>query len=419
MIDGGAIAGGHQQTERKGDLIDPARFLRDLANPGLVSAIDLMRWLAAAVVVVSHVRFPLVKGYALLLPEQRPLWVQAWYFLTGYYVEAVLIFFVLSGFLVGGMGLARLKQGTFDPPGYAVDRFSRLYTAFLPALLLSVALTWVGMRWFDATGLYSGTHPTFAASGTTLVFADNAGWGNFTGNLFMLQWFRENLFAAPYGANPPLYTLSSEFWFYAIFGLIGAAANARAGKRVVLIAIAVAATLVLGSIFWLYLGMWLIGVAAAVIRPTRLPIAIPALGLFGGILILRRYIDAVGITDALLRNAVLYGVCISMGLVLLGLRGRRLPWAEAMAPFNKAMADFSYSLYLIHYPLMILFVAMLGTLTGAPGFAEGMAPTEPLALVTYGAAIALSFGAAWIFAQVFERRTGLVRGWLKRHLLRR
>lgn len=419
MVDGGAVVGGRQDTERGGDLIDPARFLRDLANPGLVSAIDLMRWLAAAVVAVSHARFPLLKSYGLLTPEQRPLWVQAWYFLTGYYVEAVLIFFVLSGFLVGGMGLARLKQGTFDPPGYAIDRFSRLYTAFLPALLLSVLLTWVGMRWFDGTGLYSGTHPTFAATGTTLVFADNTGWGNFTGNLFMLQWFRDSLFAAPYGSNPPLYTLSSEFWFYAVFGLLGAAANARAGRRALLVALAIAATLALGKTFWIYLGMWLIGVAAAVIRPPRLPIAIPALGLFGAILILRRYIDAADIMDQVLRTSALYGVCISMGLVLLGLRGRRLPWAESMAPFNKVMADFSYSLYLIHYPVLILFVAALGTISRLAGFAEGMAPTEPLALAAYAATIAVSFGAAWIFARIFERRTGQVRGWLKRHLLKR
>lgn len=400
-------------------LVNPARFLQDLTDRGLVSAIDLMRWVAAAVVAISHARFPLFKSYALLEPQQRPLWVKAWYFATGYYVEAVLVFFVLSGFLVGGMGLARLKQGKFDPPGYAIDRFSRLYTAFLPALLLSVLLTWIGMRWFDGTGLYSGTHPIFAATGTRLVFADNAGWGNFAGNLFMLQWFRDSLFAAPYGANPPLYTLSSEFWFYAVFGLLGAAANARGARRGVLVAIAAAATLVLGQIFWVYFGMWLIGVAAAVIRPPRLRIAIPALGLFVAALLLRRYVDSVGLDNQVLRTAMLYGVCIPIALVLLGLRGRPLPWAEVMAPFNKVMADFSYSLYLIHYPILILFVAALGAVTGLPGFAEGMSPTDPLALAVYGAAIVLCFGVAWIFAQVFERRTGLVRGWLKRRLLRR
>ena len=68
---------------------------------------------------------------------------------------------------------------------------------------------------------------------------------------------------------------------------------------------------------------------------------------------------------------------------------------------------------------MILFVAALGTLTGAPGFATGMSPTEPMAIAVYAVTIVLCFGASWVFAEVFERRTGLVRGWLKRNLLRR
>jgi len=387
-------------------------FLDDLKNPGLVSAIDLARWLAAGVVAIGHARFPLLKGYGLLGPGEHPFWVQGWYFVTGYFVEAVLVFFVLSGFLVGGMGLGRMKQGSFDPGSYAVDRFSRLYTSFLPALLLSVLLTWVGMHWFDTTGLYSGTNPTFAEKDTALVFAANAGWRNFFANLFMLQ----NFFAPPYGANPPLWTLSSEFWFYAVFGLIGASAMTRGVRRVGLTLLALLATLVLGPQFWIYLGMWLIGVVAAVIRSPRLPLALPALALLGGLLLFRRYADAALAPSDLLRISIQYGICLAMGLLLLGLRGRKLRWAEWMAPFNKAMADFSYSLYLIHFPLIILLVAVLGKWTGDPGFASGFAPTQPLALVTYAAEILLAFGGAWLFAQATERHTGKVRGWLKRRL---
>ena len=407
-------AAGADGGKPRGAWIDPARLLDDLQQPGLVSAIDLARWLAAAIVVIGHARFPLLKGYGLLAPEQRPLWVQGWYFVTGYFVEAVLVFFVLSGFLVGGMVCARLKRGSFDAGGYAVDRFSRLYTAFLPALLLTVVLTAVGQHWFNATGLYDATNPTFTEKGTAINFVANTGIGNFLGNLSMLQFY----FVAPYGSNPPLWTLSSEFWFYAVFGLAAAATLRSGAARWLMGGAALVFALVLGPMFWLYLGMWLTGVAAAVLRPPRWPLALPALALLGGLLLLRRYADAALAPTELLRVAIQYGICLAMGLLLLGWRRRPPRWAVPLARTNRFLADFSYSLYLTHFPVMILLVAALGTLTGNPGYASGFAPTDSVALATYGGEVLLAFAFAWVFAQATERQTGKVRRPLKRMLSR-
>ncbi len=395
-----------------GALVDPARFLDDLKNPGLVSAVDLARWLAATMVVIGHARFALLKGFGFLAPGQRPLWVQGWYFVTGYFVEAVLVFFVLSGFLVGGMVCARIKLGRFDPPGYAVDRFSRLYVAFLPALLLTVALTAIGMHWFNATGLYDGTNPTFAEKDTPLVFAANTGWRIFLGNAAMLQ----NYFVLPYGSNPPLWTLSSEFWFYVVFGLAGTAATLRGAARWVAAGLALISTLVLGTMFWVYLGMWLIGVAAAVLRPPRWPASLLALVLLVSLLLLRRFADAQLAPGEIMRFAIQYGICLAMGLLLLGLRARPPRWTVPIAGLNKALADFSYSLYLTHFPIMMLFVAVLGTVSGNPGYAVGFAPTDPVALATYAGELVLAYGAAWLFAQATERQTGHVRRALKARL---
>lgn len=395
-----------------GGLIDSSRFLDDLKHPGLVSAIDLARWLAAFVVAIGHARFPLLKGYGALAEGQRPLWVQGWYFVTGYFVEAVLVFFVLSGFLVGGMVCARIARGSFDPPGYAVDRASRLYTAFLPALLLTVLLTWVGMTWFNATGLYDATNPTFAEKETAINFAANSGLGTLLGNLAMLQFY----FVEPYGANPPLWTLSSEFWFYMVFGMAGAAVLAAGMRRWLLGGLAIVAALVLGPMFWLYLGMWLIGVAAAVIRPPRLPLALPALVLLAGMLLFRRYADAALEPSEAMRFAIQYGICLAMGLLLLGWRARPPRWAVPLGHFNRFMADFSYSLYLTHFPIIILCAAVLGTVTGDAGFRTGFAPTQPMALAAYCGSVALALVFAWVFSRLTEARTATVRAAVKRRL---
>lgn len=402
-------------NKSRGPLVDPARFLDDLKQPGLASTVDLARWLAATMVVVGHARFPLLKGFGQLAPHQRPLWVQGWYFVTGYFVEAVLVFFVLSGFLVGGMVCARIKLGRFDAPGYAVDRFSRLYVAFVPALVLTVVLTAIGMHWFNATGLYDATNPTFVEKDTPIAFAVNTGWRVFLGNLAMLQFY----FVAPYGSNPPLWTLSSEFWFYVVFGLAGTAAMTRGSGRWIAAGLALIAILVLGPMFWLYMGMWLIGVAAAILRPPRWPASAIALGLLFGLLLARRFGDAQFGPSPVLRYGLQFCICLAMGLLLLGIRARPPGWAVPLAKVNQIMADFSYSLYLTHFPIIILFVAIMGTVTHNPGFATGFPPNDGMALATYGGALIVAYGAAWLFSRATEQRTGVVRTRLKTLVLKR
>jgi peptidoglycan/LPS O-acetylase OafA/YrhL len=47
--------------------------------------------------------------------------------------EAVLLFFVLSGFLVGGRIIRRAKSRTFSLKDYSVDRCSRILLPLIPA----------------------------------------------------------------------------------------------------------------------------------------------------------------------------------------------------------------------------------------------------------------------------------------------
>lgn len=389
--------------------IEAGRILEDLKDPALVSAIDLARWVAAFVVMIGHARFPILKGYGLLSPEQRPIWVQGWYFVTGYFVEAVLVFFVLSGFLVGGMVCARVSGKNFIARGYAIDRFSRLYTAFLPALLLSVLLTWIGSTWFNGTGLYDATHPTFAEKGAAINFIANTGWTSFFGNAAMLQFYA----VEPYGSNPPLWTLSSEFWFYAVFGAGAAAAMRRGGVGIALALGAIIATLLLGPMFWFYFAMWLIGVVAAIVRPPRFNLALPAIVALAAMLLFRRYADGALSPHENTRLLIQTGICLTMGLLLLGWRARKPGWLKPMAKINHFMADFSYSLYLTHFPVLILFYAVTASLTGNPGYATGFPPTDGVAIASYGAAVLLSLVLAWSFAQLTEKQTPKIRGWMK------
>lgn len=387
----------------------PEKLPADLAEPTLASFADMARWIAAAMVMVGHLRNPLLLGYGDLPEDGRPLWVKGLYFVTGYHAEAVLVFFVLSGFLVGGLSMARASRGTFDPQGYAIDRVSRLFIAFVPAVLLTLALDWAGSTWLAASGLYDGTHPMIAEKLKGQAFTDHLSLPILLGNLAMLQ----NYYVPPLGSNDPLWTLSTEFWFYFVFGAVLAGKVSRGNARWALPGVAALACVALGAQFILLFGLWLVGFLTACLRPARTsPLWLPLLALFGWLGLLRAF-DPVLDANLAWKDAAHYVMAALFGWCLLAMRGRKLALLARLAPFNRMMADFSYSLYLIHFPVMIFTIALLGHVTGLAGFRQGFTPTEPLGMAAYLGLILYLFAMSWLFAQATERHTARLRGWLK------
>ena len=86
---------------------------QDLKNLTFISFLDMSRWMAASIVFISHLRNPLFLGYGDVAAQDRNIFVQGWYFVTGWFPEGVIVFFVLSGLLVGGSGLAKVQSNTF------------------------------------------------------------------------------------------------------------------------------------------------------------------------------------------------------------------------------------------------------------------------------------------------------------------
>ena len=69
---------------------------------------------------------------AVLEAADRTPAIKAWYFMTGWGYEGVIVFFVLSGFLVGGLASAKASIGSFILTDYGIDRVTRIFVAFLP-----------------------------------------------------------------------------------------------------------------------------------------------------------------------------------------------------------------------------------------------------------------------------------------------
>jgi peptidoglycan/LPS O-acetylase OafA/YrhL len=141
--------------------------------------LDLVRFAAAMLVVLSHAWLVLFPGYPLHWPGPA----------------AVIVFFVLSGFVIAYVTDRRGR--TLED--YTLDRLSRLWSVALPALGFGMIL-----GHFAGPSVFS-PEPAYPS----------AAWRTATNAVFLGQnWFLD--LAPP--LNGPFWSLNYEAWFYAIFG---------------------------------------------------------------------------------------------------------------------------------------------------------------------------------------------------------
>ena len=80
---------------------------------------------------------------------------KTFYFLTGLGHQAVMVFFVLSGFLVGGHVYTAVAEGRWSWPDYLIKRLTRLWIVLLPALVLTAIWDRIGITVTDSS-MYFG-----------------------------------------------------------------------------------------------------------------------------------------------------------------------------------------------------------------------------------------------------------------------
>ena len=376
------------------------------ARPGTHRALNALRAAAAVLVVVYHLRTLLFVDAA---EAGDGALTRALYVVTGLGPAAVLVFFVLSGYWVGGSVLAAFRQDRFRWAGYATARLSRLWIVLIPAVVLTAVLDHLGLALLGHTSIYLGDpayHDTVPAADLAGRLTPLAALGN--------VGFLQTIAVPTYGTNASLWSLTYEAAFYVIFPLAlyawkGRGAPARILSAVLLLAVCA----LVGPPVLMYLPVWLMGAGVALFR-NRIAARLVALRPLA--LTLARAGAAVALAAALWatqasysgRNVLLLAGATTVLLALLvedlhwsGLPGRAL---DALSRY----AESSYSLYAIHLPIAALIAALL-----APQAAHRWAPSPAhwLALVALSAVLV---GVGWLFARATERHTGHLRGLLDR-----
>ena len=152
-------------------------------NRGLSLYLDLLRFSAALEVFAYHLT--MLTGW----PATQPIFASFGH-------EAVVVFFVLSGYVIGYAARNRDKT----PERYAVSRLTRIYSVAIPALLLTVALDHFGYSLNPV--VYDG----FAPLHSPML--------RFGISVFLLNetWHSVQAFS-----NGPYWSVCYELLYYAIF----------------------------------------------------------------------------------------------------------------------------------------------------------------------------------------------------------
>jgi len=109
-------------------------------SPSLSGWIDVIRSIAAGIVAFGHLRGGVFTDYYSLNDSSQNIINFVIFFITRLGIEAVVIFFVISGFFVGSAALIQINKQSFKLSQYLVKRLTRLYVVLIPALLIGGSL---------------------------------------------------------------------------------------------------------------------------------------------------------------------------------------------------------------------------------------------------------------------------------------
>ena len=324
--------------------------------------LDGIRAAAAQAVVIGHA-IAFLGLWPWLAPPESP------------YMQnmAVVVFFVLSGLLITHSTRLKLRNAEreYKPSDFFIDRFSRIYTAFVPAL---VAVALIDLA---ASAIEPAVVEQYRTASDVTTFV---------ANLLMLQdypaqgWLASTAGIAPitaFGSARPLWTVAIEWWIYLAFGwilVLRAIREKASATRLLLYAVPLLLLAIVPTrnLIEIPLGgsgrgnglflMWLMGASVSYAWPALARSWVP-----------KKAWVALGATLGLGAIATLYTIdadafqpafaaVIALGLAC-GIAGLQPETQGALRPTRRTgrwvefAAGYSFSLYLLHYSVISVLMA--------------------------------------------------------------
>jgi peptidoglycan/LPS O-acetylase OafA/YrhL len=345
-------------------------------NPNALSPetsvlLNIIRLFAAELVVVSH-----------FVTTYQPMVLGSFYFGGLMGGTGIFLFFGISGFLVSYSLLQKLQNKQYSFRHYFVDRFSRIYSGLLPAMVF-IAVVAGGIYFTNSVyynylaGLHSPPSLQSLIATLTMTMSYPSGALNATSSLLNLPSPIPSV--SSFGLDSVLWSLGVEWWLYMFFGwiIIGSLGYFEQRQRLrgykpFFIAVATVLSLVLAGLAWDYSAfilVWFLGVlvTVAISNPTVRSKLSGSLATKVLAILLFAALAAVGyevyqIYTITHESFSLYlGLsliaCVFLGVLLVN--SKNIHWLSSfllkkrVAAYSAALAAFSYTLFLIHYPIIL------------------------------------------------------------------
>ncbi|MEK3796899.1 acyltransferase [Peribacillus sp. FSL H8-0477] len=327
---------------------------------------DFTRFIAALVVFLFHFYLPL-PGY-----------------------QAVMVFFVLSGYFISSTVLKAVKENRWSWTDYLLKRIVRLWIVLIPCLILTFLWAEVQLSIF----------------GSNQEIAKYLDWKTFLGNLFFLQ----GILVENFGLNGPLWSLSYEFWYYIMFPcLVLMIWSEKSIHRLVYAFLLILISLVIGGKITLYFLVWLLGAVIPLIKPLNIKyraliIILFILSTLSVLISMKAYVFLEGLPQII--PDLFIGICFSIWifLVICVFANRT---SKSRFGISKRLAGFSYTLYLSHYPLANIIFTWIGS-------SLWIFRDTPLSVKLLLAASVLLY--AWVLSLLTEKHTARVGKYVSRFI---
>lgn len=362
--------------------------------------LDLIRGSSALLVCLGHLRNAMLVDYSALVHPN--IAIKAFYALTSFGHQAVMVFFVLSGYFVGG---AVLRTGAkFSWASYLTSRLTRLWVVLIPCLFI----TWgVGqMLAYYEPAVLAGANVESWHSGPKLG-EYSADFSTLLANIFFLQ----TIVSPVFGLNSPLWSLANEFWYYMLFpllaitlGFVGSGNNQA--RILALVSTTIIAWCLPNEMLYGFL-IWMMGVAVYYLQPTIKVFSQNTMRilLFTGLVLLGlalAYSKSTSDSQIMpLISDCLVGLTFAFLCLILTNQAfpkQRFTW---LAKGSLYLSEVSYSLYLSHFPIVILVATTV--------YQSKKRMPDGFVLAQFFAWIFLLLGLAVVVWWLFESRTAFVR----------
>ena len=350
---------------------------------------DAFRTLAAVMVLISHTRDITVQDYS------GVAWTMPIYFATSLGHTGVVLFFVMSGYWISASVVSRVGGQSFWPE-YLIARLSRLWVVLIPALILGGLMDFYGDQILHLPA-YQNAIGSHSLTGNV---ADRLGLPTFLANALFVQ----TILAPTWGSNGPLWSLAAEFWYYLMFPVL-VILFGRKRRMAWFTLLACIAVSIANLQLFLGFFVWLLGYTLQIIfrnhghgerTVSRSLVLVLATALL---------IGAFAVNSAIKNCVPDIAMGVVFSLFLIALRGSAAPfprWLEWVALYGRKS---SFSLYAIHFPIVILLGGLAVGGARYPAGGHGFLVMTAICVVCFVAAFGFSLLTEWNTDQVRRKMT--------------